>query len=242
LALGYYDEADFKDAPVDIGILALSVLANLSVQMGFADRARQAVTQALGMAERRRNPFSLGYVHLSAVGVHMILRDPQATLEPAETLGRLAGENPVFASYAGIWGGWALYLLGKHEEGLARMRRGMAGYEAAGFRVNRAWELAAMADFEAREGRLGDALAAVTEALRAAEEVGIFKPIAMMVRADVVLRGGAPATEVEMAYREAIECARGQGNKLLSSIEPKRPLRARTPKPQERWLPESGTL
>jgi class 3 adenylate cyclase/tetratricopeptide (TPR) repeat protein len=213
VALNYYDEADFKDAPVEIGILALSVKANLVLQMGFADQARHAITQALRLAERRRNPFSLGYVHLSAVGVHMILRDPQATLEHAETLGRLAGENPVFASYAGIWGGWASYLLGKFEQGLARMRRGMAGYEAAGFRVNRAWELAAMADFEAREGRLADALAAVTEALRAAEEVGIFRPIALMVRADVVLRSGAPATEVEMAYREAIEFAGSQGNK-----------------------------
>ena len=214
LALGYYDEADFKDAPVDIGILALSVIANLVVQMGFADRARQAITQALRLAERRRNPFSLGYVHLSAVGVHMLLRDSQATLEHAEALGHLAGENPVFVNYAGLWGGWALYLLGKHEEGLARMRRGMAGYEAAGFRVNRAWELTAVAEFEAREGHLGDALAAVNEAFRAAEEVGIFRPMALMVRADVVHRSGAPAAEVEMAYREAIECARGQGNKL----------------------------
>ena len=138
--------------------------------------------------------------------------DPQATLEHAEALGHLAGENLVFASYAGLWGGWALYLLGKHEEGLVRGE--WPGYEAAGFRVNRAWELAALAEFEAREGHLGDAPAAVSEALRAAEEVRIFKPMALMARADVALRSGAPAAEVEMAYREAIESARDQGNKL----------------------------
>ena len=144
----------------------------------------------------------------------MILGDPHATLEHAEALGRLAGENPVFAGYAGIWGGWALYLLGNRRGWLARMRRGMAAYEAAGFRVNRAWELAALADFEAREGRLAGALATVTQALRAAEEVRFFKPSALMLRADLVLRSGAGAAKVEMAYREAIECARSQGNKL----------------------------
>jgi tetratricopeptide (TPR) repeat protein len=214
LALEHYDEADFKAAPLDIGVLALSVIANLVVQMGFADRAREAITQAFSLAERGSNPFSLGYAHLSAVGVQMLLRDPQATLEHADALGHLAGENPVFSSYAGLWGGWALYSLGKHEEGLSRMRRGMAGYEAAGFRVNRAWELAALAEFEAREGHFGDARAAVSEALRAADEVRIFKPMAMMVRADVTLRSGAPAAEVEMAYREAIESGHSQGNKL----------------------------
>jgi class 3 adenylate cyclase/tetratricopeptide (TPR) repeat protein len=214
LALDYYDEADFKDAPVDIGILALSVVAAHSAMLGFADRARQVITRTLRLAERRGNPFSLGYLHLSAVAAYVNLRDPQATLEHAEALRRLAGENPVFAGYAEIWGGWASYWLGKNEEGLARMRRGMAAYETAGFRVNRAWELAAMAVFEAREGRLGDALAAVTEALQAAEEVKLFKPNVLLVRADLVIRSGAPAAEIEVAYRDAIECARGQSNKL----------------------------
>ena len=48
---------------------------------------------------------------------------------------------------------------------------------------------------------------------QAAEQPG-HRPVVLMFRGDVLIRLGAEASEIEAAYREAMECARAQNQKL----------------------------
>ena len=96
---------------------------------------------------------------------------------------------------------------------MAAMRRAMASSEACGLRVVRPRELMFEAQFFAGDGRVAEALAKVSDALCETEEVAFDRPQVLRLRGNLLMQGGAQASEVEAACREAIECARSQDNK-----------------------------
>jgi tetratricopeptide (TPR) repeat protein len=210
-ARSYFDEADARSLTRASGI-AVGALQN-TLLLGFPDRARQLVGEAVRLAERLKNSYYQGLVYLHASGVYLHLRDPQALLENAEAMGRLAKENPTFAGQADEHAASALLMLGRREEAMAGMRRAMDSSEADGLRVGRTRELMFEAQFFAGEGRVAEALAKVAEALHETEEVANYRPWVLRLRGDLLVQSGARASEVETVYREALECARAQDNK-----------------------------
>ena len=70
-------------------------------------------------------------------------------------------------------------------------------------------------EFLAGQGRIDDALALVSDALRDAEEFAHLKSPVLRRRADLLAQSGADASEVGAAYRAAIDCARGPRRQIL---------------------------
>jgi tetratricopeptide (TPR) repeat protein len=212
-ARGYFDEDDSQRATPDPGIVIAAGSPQVALFLGFPDHARRLVNEALRLAERRRNSYDLGFVLLHAGGVYLALRDPQALLQNAAAMSRIAKENPAFEGQTDEQVAAGLLLLGNHEEAMVRMRCAMASSEAAGLRVARVRELNFEVQLLASERRLSEALAKLGEALNEAEEVALYRPWVLRLRGDLLFQGGAQVSEIETAYRKAIECARAQDNK-----------------------------
>jgi hypothetical protein len=181
--------------------------------LGFPDRARRLAGEALRLAERLMNSYDLGFVCLHTGLVYRLLREPNALLEMADAMRRIAKENPTFAGQADEQSATALLMLGKREEAMVCMRRAIASSEAAGLRVVRARELMFEAQFFAGDGRIAVALAKTVDALRETEEVAHDRPKVLRLRGDLLIQGGLRAEEIETAYRKSTECARAQENK-----------------------------
>jgi class 3 adenylate cyclase len=232
-ASSYFDDTVAQrltslDAIVPSVIEALSCL-----QLGFADRSRQLISEALLGAKHRKNSFELVFVHMYACLCFSALRDPYALREHAEDLGRIANEVPFIRSHADYYAGRALLMCGEDTEGKARTRHGIALWQSTGFHLTRTWQLETEAAFCASEGRVEDALGLLAEVLGEKEEVLWRRAPALTLRADLLVRRGAGASEVEAGYREAIGCAVVQGSRLYE-------LEATTQ--FARWLKSQGRM
>jgi hypothetical protein len=87
------------------------------------------------------------------------------------------------------------------------VRRAAAFWEAIGFKMTRAWEIAAEGQLCASEGRIEDALALMTDALRETEEFLWVRPRILRLRADLLAERATGGSEIEVAYREAVQFA-----------------------------------
>ncbi len=213
LAGNYFDEADAQRL-INLGAIAPSVIAATAyLHLGFPDRARRLLSQEVLRATRRMNSFELGFVHMYACLCFSVLRDPHALRDQTDHLARLVDEVPFFRSHVDFYAGQVLSMTGKVEEGKARTRQGIAFWQSNGLGLFRTRDLEVEAEFCTSEGRVEDALALLSEAMDETEEVLWRRSTMLTLRADLLGRCGAGA-EVELAYRDAIECARAQGGKL----------------------------
>ena len=98
-------------------------------------------------------------------------------------------------------------------EGVGYLRKARAICEEMGHTMFLTFAKLGETEFLAGQGRIDDALALVSDALSDAEEFGHLKSPVLRRRADLLAQSGADASEVDAAYRAAIDCARGQGAK-----------------------------
>ena len=192
LSIHYFDATDVRKPVVDSGIHARALAANSALRLGYPDIGRQLLIDALDIAERHGKPYNEGFVHMCATLLHNSLRDPRTVLVHAEALSRLAVDNPTYSIFSDEHAGCALLMLGKREEGLARVRRGRASGE---FALDRASTLALDAQVYASEGRIQDGLATIDEGLRPTEEVRFYESPLLRQRADFLLQAGAAGPE-----------------------------------------------
>jgi hypothetical protein len=123
-------------------------------------------------------------------------------------LSRLAAQHPFFTGYVDLYTGLALLMRSNVAEGISHMRRAAAFWEPIGLRLTRAWEIDAEAQLCESEGRAEDALALMTDALRETEEYLWLRPHMLRRRADLLAERAIDGSEIEVAYREAIQFAR----------------------------------
>ena len=81
----YYDEANRSELSL-MGIDASALAAIVALLLGFPDRARQLMNEALRRAERRGDAFWMGIVHMWGGMLCGLLRDGQGALEHAQAL------------------------------------------------------------------------------------------------------------------------------------------------------------
>jgi tetratricopeptide (TPR) repeat protein len=214
LAMNLREESDFGRVTGETRISARIVAANVALQLGYADRARRLWIETLEGLPPRGDPFYTGFVHMYGVVLFSSLHDPQELLERANELIRLSDENPAFLGIGNFAAARALLVQGEVKEGWSRLRDATAFHQTVGFRLLRTEELEIEAELCLREGRISDALKVSMEAAKEIEEVSLYKPRILMQRADLLSQNGARAESVLAVYREALQCARNQGNRL----------------------------
>jgi DNA-binding winged helix-turn-helix (wHTH) protein len=184
-------------------IVPLAVMAHNALMLGYADRARRFLGEALKQVERRGNSMHIGYTLFFGCLVNMTLNDWPVLLDLARRLERLAEVNPYFLGAADFSAGVALLTQGRIEEGTVRTRRARAFWERIGYQILLPLELGIEALVCAEEDALGN----IAQALEVSDEHLNFRTSMLRNRGDLLLRLGAEAREIEASYRESLECA-----------------------------------
>jgi hypothetical protein len=148
--------------------------------------------------------------------IYRFLNDPQR----AEVAGRQAleiSEQHGFSfcrDFARTFIGWARAQLGSAGEGAALIQQGLAGLAEKGARVMITDNLTRLAEAQALDGKIDEALVTIEDALQANPEETVFIPNILRCRGELRLKIG----ETELAeadFREAITLARKMSAKMF---------------------------
>src|SRR5262249_23114089 len=137
-------------------------------------QALQKSNAARTLAQERSHPFSLAAARVFAALSHQLCRDRALTQEWAEAAIILAREQG-FSMWVGqgtVQQGWALADQGQVEEGISKIRDGVATEQAAGVGLLKSYYLALLAEAYGKAGQAEEGLAVLTEALAVVDTSG----------------------------------------------------------------------
>jgi tetratricopeptide (TPR) repeat protein len=175
--------------------------------LGHADAARERISRAIAFARDYKHPYELAMGRYFEGSLYLRLREPRRA-EAASRQALALSEEHGFTLYrdrARAILGWAKAHLGSASEGLSLIRQGLAGYSELGGKAEIAGFLASLAEAQALDGALDDALATIEEAVRA-DPAPVYVPDALTCRGDLRLKVGQ-AELAETDFRHAIALA-----------------------------------
>jgi len=210
--LEFFDDPGFRRYPGaatgTFGYAAMNAWA-----LGRADVARERMAR---MIADGNTPFDLAFSLSFAALTRIYMRE----YEQAETLAARALELsekhqfPFVAALSRCNIGRARAELGRATEGVALIRRGIAGLLEVGFRLGIPIYTASLAAAQRREGAIADALETVEQALRANPDQLVSRPEMLRLRGELRLKQGQMES-AEADFREAIALAQKMGAKTL---------------------------
>ena len=197
----------------DFGVFTLGYLATVRLLLGHPDEALRLAREGVALARRLNHPFSL-CAGLAFHLPHMVLRrDVASTLRHAEQCIAVASEQrfPHWAAMATVYRGWALTKLGNPSEGDDQIRRGIAGWQAAGADLALAELQALLAESQLADQRPEEAIGATDEALISIEKhgEGQWECHVRCIRGDALAMLNA-LDWASAEYRKALDAAYGQ--------------------------------
>ena len=169
----------------------------------------------LALARDSNNPYDLAVGRNFESWLSCWLRDPERA-EVAATQALAIDEEHGFralGNYILPTLGWAWARLGRASEGAARIRQGLTGMAETGQRWFITDFLTRLAEAEALDGKLDDALVTIEEALQATLEELVFRPNALTCRGELRLKVNQPEL-AETDFREAITLSQKMSAKL----------------------------
>jgi class 3 adenylate cyclase/tetratricopeptide (TPR) repeat protein len=176
---------------------------------GHADAARERVEPMRRVLEiAQRNPYVTATARVLTADLHTMLRE----FARAETLAEealVSAEEHAFpdvATWARVPLGLARAELGRTAEGVVLLRRALAAASESGSRFRITLMLTYLAEAQALDGAVADALITIDDALRANPQELFFRPETLRVRAELRLRQGDSGL-AEADFREAISLA-----------------------------------
>jgi predicted ATPase len=162
----------FRYGGADAGVRCLSYAAWTLWQLGYPDQALKRGTEARALAQALSHPFGLAWAEVFVDVLRQLRGEVRATQETAERLSVLSAEHGLadFSAFATILHGWAMVEQERNEEGIAKIREGLAATRATGAELVSAYFLCLLAEACMDTGHLDDALSALTDAMAAADE------------------------------------------------------------------------
>jgi class 3 adenylate cyclase/tetratricopeptide (TPR) repeat protein len=222
LAIALYDPAQphrhLRVFGNDPGISALNHSAWNLWQLGKPDAALARAREAVALARRLDDPFSLAFALFFETVVYWCRRDVAAQRECATEVVSLS-ETQGFPFWLGL--GRALHatarVVGGDVAALPEILDGMALVGETGSQLGAPELLAALAEAQRAAGQLAEAQGTVATALAIAAQTGqpYFDADLHRLDGDLVLATGGPADEVAARYHRALAIAREQGARSL---------------------------
>jgi tetratricopeptide (TPR) repeat protein len=196
--------------------ICLAYLAHTLLLLGHVDRAADCCDQALELAKKENQPYTLALVLNLAFGVDWLLASPQAAVEHLTELASLAEKERFPLALAMTDLGLAMVRCerGKTSEGFARARRADAELTRMGIssgRTSRLWVLAYCCQ---RAGEIDDALKLLETALETANTTDErqFEAELHRLRGECFLaHHSAGQAEAERELERALVTSRRQG-------------------------------
>jgi class 3 adenylate cyclase len=196
---------------------AVGVCTSQAIWMlGYPDRAVRVTDQKDADARRLGHPFDIGWALTWGAYVFNYLCDGERLFAHAEEADRLAREQslPVLRNaLVPVGKGLAKLRMGQLPESISLLRRGIAGWNAAGGYLNVPYMKSAVAEALARGGDLEGSLRLLDESLEQIERPRwgerVWLPETLRLKGWVLMRQGKRAV-AEAQLRASIDCARLQ--------------------------------
>jgi predicted ATPase len=201
----------------DPGVCAGSHSAHAEWLLGYPEKARASVVEALALAERIAHPFTLSLVFINSSVVYLNRHEPERALRQLEAAEALAAEQRLSLVYEpGMLRGVALLGQGAVDEAIARIREGVARWTRLGRTLFLPYGLAFLAEGLARHGDRAAALATLREGLATADATGehMWDAELHRVTGTVLLAENKP-DEGQASLQQAIRIAQAQQAKSL---------------------------
>src|ERR1700682_5043712 len=140
--------------------------------LGYADKARARMAQVIAFDCDNKNPYGSVFARFVESWLYSSMREPQRT-EAAGTLALAICEEhgfPFLRAQVGTLVSWARAQLGSPDEGISLIRQGLADLAESGSRIGLTDQLTRLAEAQAVDGMLDEALGTIEEALEANPE------------------------------------------------------------------------
>jgi tetratricopeptide (TPR) repeat protein len=198
----------------------LNFLSNALWFRGFPDQAMQRSREALQLARESRNLPQLALVLIFAADFFMRYGAEDRLRECIETFAAVAAEvepSPVAPRLIEIRKGCLLAEGGEFQEGIGKIRDGIAGLFATGCKYHDSFHRALLARAYMRANQVENAFASLDDALRFVEQSGerYYEAELHRLRGELLLAGGRARDEeaIQGCFCKAIEVARKQDAK-----------------------------
>jgi len=203
----FADAADYRQIPGTV-VAAFGVAAFSAGVSGRADSARARIARAVAFARDSNNPYDLAIVRTLESWLLYLLREPRRSEDLATQALTIVQEHafPFVGNLSRTQLGAVRAQLGGVREGIALMRQGLAGFAESGNTLYAKYYFTGLAEAEALDGRIDDALVTIEETLQSSHHELVFQPHALNLRGELRLKLG----QTEMAeadFREAIALA-----------------------------------
>lgn len=200
--------------------------------LGYPDSARLSDREALSIAHGAGVPFTSAAAHVHAALVELLCGDAAETLRLADQGLAFTTEHAFsfWGSIATAFKGWAQMRLGKHAQGCAEIRSGIALLDSDRGKLTKPLMLALLAEGGLRLGNLREGLASVSEGLHLTQttldrfyepELWRLKGELLLARSKVKMKTARrasrnlQATEAEQCFQYALKIARERGARSL---------------------------
>jgi DNA-binding SARP family transcriptional activator len=200
----------------DLGVNASGWLAMTLWILGYPDQALQRSQEALRRARVLDHLLSLVLGLYAVSQTHHSRGEDRELRAHVEELAALMHEHPVLVgdTWVDVFSGWLEVRDGHVAEGLARMARGKAAWEATGAVFGSIAQSIVFVEACLNAGRPGDALPVLGHAVSVMETAGLHTDEAELHRLQGELRlargRAGDADEAEAYYRRALEVAEEQ--------------------------------
>jgi predicted ATPase len=191
--------------------------------LGSPDQALRISDDAVARGHDLQHPSTQALALHFAALLHQLRRDPVRTRICSDVSNAIAAEHGLsfWAAGAAVLNGWACAEQGD-SEGIRRIRKGLADWQATGSVTYHTYHLGVFADALAKRGDVAEALRTVDEAITLSVQTGEGLYLAELhrCRGELLLAGAessaAPLDRVEQEFRAAIDIAqRQEANSLM---------------------------
>lgn len=184
--------------------------------LGRPDAARERFAHGLAFARESQSPYELAVGLYYESRLYACLREPErAEAAAAQAVAICDGHGfTQVGAFARIWSGWARAQLGRAGEGITLIGGGIACLAELGARIGVTDFLTRLAEAQALDGSIAEALATIERALTANPEEVLYRPCSLACRGELRLALGQSEL-AEADFREALEIARTMHAKVL---------------------------
>ena len=203
----------------DPGVCCRCFAALIHCIHGYPDRSLALCRETVDLANRLRHPLTTALADWASCYMHMLRGEPEPAKQCAERELAVCGEYvlPLLHSQGMFQRGWALAELGDLDEGIARMREGIAAINATGAEIGLPYYIALLGEALGRAGKPKLGLEEVERALASARRRGERFQLSEMLRMQgelLMMLSRSRLPEAEACLRKAIAAADKQGAKL----------------------------
>jgi adenylate cyclase len=158
---------------IDGDVVCLSYIALVLWLLGYPDQALRRSHEALTRARELSYPHVVVFA-FNAAFFHCLRRDGPTARKHNEEAVTLAAEQgfPYWLAGGTFRRGWVLAEQGQREEGIARMRQGLAAWRGVGAKVNQPYFLSLLAEAHGKVKQAREGLTLLDEALAIVDRTG----------------------------------------------------------------------